>query len=75
VSIDGFERAGHPGEEDAPSLHVIPAAAAALDIPVIASGGFADGRGLATRNVDEREELISARLPAMTAPSKLLLPA
>jgi len=46
VSIDGFECAGHPGEEDVPGLVLIPAAAAALEIPVIASGGFADGRGL-----------------------------
>lgn len=47
VSIDGFECAGHPGEDDVAGLVLIPAAAAALDIPVLASGGFADGRGLA----------------------------
>ena len=47
VSIDGFECAGHPGEEDVPGLVLIPAAAKKLSIPVIASGGFADGRGLA----------------------------
>jgi Dioxygenases related to 2-nitropropane dioxygenase len=47
VSIDGFECAGHPGEDDVPGLVLIPAAADALDIPFIASGGFADGRGLA----------------------------
>ncbi|WP_151524078.1 NAD(P)H-dependent flavin oxidoreductase [Serinicoccus kebangsaanensis] len=47
VSIDGFECAGHPGEDDVPGLILIPAAADALDIPFIASGGFADGRGLA----------------------------
>ncbi|MBS1895089.1 MAG: nitronate monooxygenase [Actinobacteria bacterium] len=46
VSIDGFECAGHPGEDDIPGLVLIPAAVAALEIPVIASGGFADGRGL-----------------------------
>lgn len=46
VSIDGFECAGHPGEDDVPGLVLIPAAADALDIPVIASGGIADGRGL-----------------------------
>jgi NAD(P)H-dependent flavin oxidoreductase YrpB (nitropropane dioxygenase family) len=46
VSIDGFECAGHPGEDDVPGLVLIPAAVDALDIPVIASGGFADGRGL-----------------------------
>jgi NAD(P)H-dependent flavin oxidoreductase YrpB (nitropropane dioxygenase family) len=46
VSIDGFECAGHPGEDDIPGLVLIPATVRRLDIPVIASGGFADGRGL-----------------------------
>ncbi|WP_458690099.1 NAD(P)H-dependent flavin oxidoreductase [Nocardia tengchongensis] len=46
VSIDGFECAGHPGEDDVPGLILIPAATQALDIPVIASGGIADARGL-----------------------------
>lgn len=46
VSIDGFECAGMPGEEDITSLILIPLAADALDIPVVASGGFCDGRGL-----------------------------
>ncbi|MFC9994347.1 NAD(P)H-dependent flavin oxidoreductase [Nocardia sp. NPDC127526] len=46
VSIDGFECAGHPGEDDVPGLILIPAATKALDIPVIASGGIADARGL-----------------------------
>jgi NAD(P)H-dependent flavin oxidoreductase YrpB (nitropropane dioxygenase family) len=47
VSIDGFECAGHPGEDDVPGLILIPAAADALTIPLMASGGFGDGRGLA----------------------------
>lgn len=46
ISIDGFECAGHPGEDDIPGLVLIPAAADKLRIPMIASGGFADGRGL-----------------------------
>ena len=46
ISIDGFECAGHPGEDDVPGLVLIPAAARALDIPVIASGGLATGAGL-----------------------------
>lgn len=47
VSIDGFECAGHPGEDDVTGLVLVPATADALSIPFIASGGFADGRGLA----------------------------
>lgn len=46
VSIDGFECAGHPGEDDIPGLVLIPLAARQLDIPVIASGGLATGSGL-----------------------------
>jgi nitronate monooxygenase len=47
ISIDGFECAGHPGEDDVPGLVLIPAAARVLSIPVIASGGLATGSGLA----------------------------
>jgi nitronate monooxygenase len=46
ISIDGFECAGHPGEDDIPGLVLIPRAAREITIPLIASGGFADGRGL-----------------------------
>lgn len=47
ISIDGFECAGHPGEDDVPGLILIPAAVRQLTIPVIASGGIANGAGLA----------------------------
>jgi len=47
ISIDGFECAGHPGEDDTPGLVLIPATADKVGIPLIASGGFGDGRGLA----------------------------
>jgi NAD(P)H-dependent flavin oxidoreductase YrpB (nitropropane dioxygenase family) len=46
ISIDGFECAGHPGEDDIPGLVLIPAAADKVKIPIVASGGFGDGRGL-----------------------------
>lgn len=46
ISIDGFECAGHPGEDDIPGLILIPAAADKVRVPMLASGGFADGRGL-----------------------------
>ena len=47
ISIDGFECAGHPGEDDIPGLILIPAACARLSIPVVASGGIANGRTMA----------------------------
>jgi nitronate monooxygenase len=46
ISIDGFECAGHPGEDDVPGLILIPAAADKVKIPMLASGGLGDGRGL-----------------------------
>lgn len=47
VSIDGFECAGHPGEEDVPNMVLIPAALRSVKIPIIASGGIGNGRGMA----------------------------
>jgi NAD(P)H-dependent flavin oxidoreductase YrpB (nitropropane dioxygenase family) len=46
ISMDGFECAGHPGEDDIPNLVLLPAAARVIQIPMLASGGFADARGL-----------------------------
>jgi NAD(P)H-dependent flavin oxidoreductase YrpB (nitropropane dioxygenase family) len=46
ISMDGFECAGHPGEDDVPNLVLLPAAANVIKIPMIASGGLADARGL-----------------------------
>ena len=46
VSIDGFEAAGHPGEDDVTTLVLVPLTRDALKIPIVASGGFGDGRGL-----------------------------
>jgi nitronate monooxygenase len=47
VSVDGFECAGHPGEDDIPNFILLPRAADELKIPFVASGGMADGRSLA----------------------------
>lgn len=47
ISIDGFECAGHPGEDDVGGLVLFAAAARKIRIPLIASGGIADGRGMA----------------------------
>jgi NADH:quinone reductase (non-electrogenic) len=46
ISIDGFECAGHPGEDDVGLIVLLPATADAVDVPIIASGGMADGRSL-----------------------------
>ncbi|MCE2492667.1 MAG: nitronate monooxygenase [Alphaproteobacteria bacterium] len=46
VGIDGLECAGHPGEDDVPGLVLLPTSADQIDIPIVASGGFADARGL-----------------------------
>ncbi|KAH9848371.1 inosine monophosphate dehydrogenase [Lenzites betulinus] len=48
LSIDGFECAGHPGEEDIGGVILLARAAQELKIPYIASGGYGDGRGLAS---------------------------
>jgi len=57
ISIDGFECAGHPGEDDTPGLILIPAAADKVKIPMIASGGFATAR--AGRRTGARAEGIN----------------
>jgi nitronate monooxygenase len=46
VSIDGFEAAGHPGEDDVTTMILVPLTRDAIDLPIIASGGLGDGRGL-----------------------------
>jgi NAD(P)H-dependent flavin oxidoreductase YrpB (nitropropane dioxygenase family) len=47
VSVDGFECAGHPGEDDVTNLILLPIAAAKLEIPMVASGGIGTGRQMA----------------------------
>jgi nitronate monooxygenase len=47
ISIDGFECAGHPGEDDVGLIVLLPATVDALpDVPIVASGGMADGRSV-----------------------------
>jgi nitronate monooxygenase len=46
VSVDGFECAGHPGEDDIPGLILLPCTADKISVPFVASGGFGDARGL-----------------------------
>lgn len=46
ISIDGFECGGHPGEDDIPNFILLPRAAEELEVPIVASGGMADGRSL-----------------------------
>ncbi|KAJ7858049.1 hypothetical protein B0H14DRAFT_2351921, partial [Mycena olivaceomarginata] len=45
LSIDGFECAGHPGEQDIGGLVLLARAAQDLKVPYLASGGIADARG------------------------------
>lgn len=47
ISMDGFECAGHPGEEDIPNWILFAQASRELDIPFVASGGCATGGQLA----------------------------
>lgn len=47
ISVDGFECAGHTGEDDVPNMVLLPVAAEQLKVPFIASGGLGSGRQLA----------------------------
>ena len=51
VSVDGFECAGHPGEDDVTNLVLLPAAFAKLSIPMLASGGIGTGAQMAAAMV------------------------
>lgn len=46
VCVVGHECGGHPGMDDVTTLVMVPATVDAVSIPVVAAGGFADGRGL-----------------------------
>mmetsp|Transcript_6279 Transcript_6279/g.9634 ORF Transcript_6279/g.9634 Transcript_6279/m.9634 type:complete len:335 (+) Transcript_6279:212-1216(+) len=47
ISMDGFECAGHPGEDDVGNLVLLAKAAEKLRVPYVASGGVGNGRQLA----------------------------
>ena len=47
VVADGFECAGHPGENDLGTMVLTPRCVEALDIPVICAGGVSTGRQMA----------------------------
>ena len=46
ICVVGHEAGGHPGMDEVTSLVMVPAAADAVKLPLVAGGGFADGRGL-----------------------------
>ncbi|MFK5982301.1 MAG: nitronate monooxygenase [Flavobacteriaceae bacterium] len=46
VVAEGFEAGGHNGREETTTLTLIPMVKAKLDIPLIAAGGIATGRGM-----------------------------
>jgi len=46
VCVVGHECGGHPGMDEVTTLVMVPATVDAMSIPVVAAGGFADGRGL-----------------------------
>ncbi len=47
ISVDGFECAGHTGEDDVPNMVLLAVAAEQLKVPFIASGGIGTGRQMA----------------------------
>jgi nitronate monooxygenase len=46
VCVVGHECGGHPGMDEVTTLVMVPAAADVIKLPLVAGGGFADGRGL-----------------------------
>jgi len=46
VVAEGFEAGGHNGREETTTLTLIPMVKKALDIPLIAAGGIANGQGM-----------------------------
>jgi len=46
VTVVGAECGGHPGMEDVSTMVLIPEVTGSISIPLIAGGGFCDGKGL-----------------------------
>jgi enoyl-[acyl-carrier protein] reductase II len=47
VVAEGFEAGGHNGVDEITTLTLVPQVVDAVEIPVVAAGGIADGRGMA----------------------------
>ena len=47
VVVEGFEAGGHNGVDELTTMVLVPQVRDAVDLPVIAAGGIADGRGMA----------------------------
>ena len=73
VSIDGFECAGHPGEDDVTGLVLVPATADALSIPFIASGGFADGGSNPTLVLVRVSDATASKIAELGSSSEILV--
>ncbi len=46
VIAEGFEAGGHNASDEITTMALVPQVAAAVEVPVVAAGGIADGRGL-----------------------------
>lgn len=46
IVAEGFEAGGHNGREETTTLCLVPSVVDAVDLPVVAAGGIADGRSL-----------------------------